>query len=1029
MTSGPARLGRLMQLQGGFCPWQRRRAALAMSRSDPRTRAAHPVNNPERVAPARSSRALAANPQVLIRSALAMAVLTSALIAWLYFEQRSALQGTVLALALGAGMVLTAAICAALFVLGRMAGAMQVQPHQARRDADEALRGSEARFRATFEHAAVGIAHIAVDGRFLAVNQKLCDIVGYSREELQSKTFQDITHAQDLPLDVALGHRAQSGEIESYSSEKRYLRKDGGPVWVNRTATLVRSADGNPEYYLAVIEDIQKRKDVEAALRANEERLRLALRSANQALFDVDLRTSKVSLSPEYLHMLGQDAQRTEETYETVRARTHPDDVQRLDQMYQEYAQGARTSHREELRLRTRTGEWIWVLSVGQVAEWDEAGKPLRVVGTSQNITERKSTEEALRNSERRFRALIEHSLDSIAVIDAGNHILYLSPAVETVEGYAPEELIGRSGIENTHTDDLPYVQQVVAELMANPGKPIPVLWRRRHKDGRWIWLEGFATNLLDDPAVRGIVTNYHDVTERKQAEQALAAERALLRTLVDALPDVVFTKDNAGRFTMGNAAAIKHIGLVRQEDFAGKTVFDLYPRELAEMYHADDLRTLHGESILNREEPSLDAEGNSRWYLTIKVPLRNPAGEIIGLVGMSRDITDRKNAEALSRRTQKMEALGTLSGGIAHDFNNMLLAINGNARLAMADLPAEHPAQESLREIAKAGARAADLVRRILAFSRPQESRRETMQLQPVIDEALKLLRSTLPAMIEIRSTFAANVPAVSADASQIHQIIMNLATNAAHAIGDQIGLIEIGLEAADVSAQLLHASIDLREGCYARLAVSDDGCGMDQTTLERIFDPFFTTKPAGQGTGLGLSVVHGIMRAYGGAVTVYSQPGKGTTFHLYFPAAQPEARVEEGEQSEVLRVRAERVLYVDDEAALVHLARRALERLGYQVTGHHDPAQALQDFKARPDSFDVVVTDLSMPGMSGFELARAVLATRPDIPLLMTSGYVRAQDEETARKIGVRAVILKPSTADDLGKVLDRVFQGREI
>ena len=980
------------------------------------------MNSLEPAAEVRSLRRFAAHPLAWISGAMAVAALSGALICWLYFQQSSGF--------LSASIVLIAGICGALFVLGRRASAALARagaPEQTVRDADRALRGSEARLRATFEHAAVGIAHIALDGKFLLVNQKLCDIVGYPREELQSKTFQDITHAQDLPIDVAFGERAQSGEIESYTSEKRYIRKDGSPVWVNRTARLVRSTDGSSDYYLVVIEDIQKRKDVEAALRANEERLRLALSASNQGLFDVDLRTWKLTLSPEYLRMLGYEPESAEASYDEIHVLRHPEDQERMDRIYQEYARGERTSHREELRLRTKAGGWVWVASTGQVVEWDEAGKPVRVVGTNSEITERKQAEDALRHSERRFRALIEHSLDSIAVIDADNHILYLSPAVETVEGYTPEELVGRSGVENTHPDDLPYVQQVVEKLMANPGKPIPVLWRRRHKDGRWIWLEGFATNLLDDPAVHGIVTNYHDVTERKLAEQALAAEQALLRTLIDALPDVVFTKDTAGRFMICNAAEIKHLGFARQEELAGKTVFDLYPRELAELYNADDMRAVRGESILNREEPSLDADGTRRWYLTIKVPLRNPAGEIIGLVGMSRDITDRKNAEALLRRTQKMEALGTLSGGIAHDFNNILLAINGNARLAIADLPAEHPAQESLAEIVKAGARAADLVRRILAFSRPQESRRDTMQLQPVIEEALKLLRSTLPAMIEIRCTFAKNVPAVSADASQIHQIMMNLATNAAHAIGDQIGLIEIGLEAVDVSEQLLHASIDLHEGRYARLAVSDSGCGMDPATLERIFDPFFTTKPAGEGTGLGLSVVHGIMRGHGGAVTVYSQPGKGTTFHLYFPAAEAQARVEQGRQDAVTRVRAERVLYVDDEHALVQLARRALERLGYQVTGYHDPAEALQDFKARPDAFDVVVTDLSMPGMSGFELARAVLATRPDIPLLMTSGYVRAQDEETARKIGVRAVILKPSTADDLGKVLDRVLQGR--
>jgi PAS domain S-box-containing protein len=494
---------------------------------------------------------------------------------------------------------------------------------------------------------------------------------------------------------------------------------------------------------------------------------------------------------------------------------------------------------------------------------------------------------------------------------------------------------------------------------------------------------------------------------------------------LIDAMPDVVFTKDTAERFTLSNAASLKHLGFTREEDILGKTVFDLYPSELADLYHADDMRALAGESILNREEPSVGAQGRLRWYLTIKVPLRDAAGKIIGLVGMSRDVTDRKDAEELLRRTQKMEALGTLAGGIAHDFNNVLLAINGNARLAVADLPPEHPAQESLTEIAKAGARATDLVRRILSFSRPQEPKRDTLHLRPVVEEALKLLRSTLPAMIDIECDFGADVPAVSADAGQIHQVMLNLITNAAHAIGDKVGTVKIALDSVRVDAQMVHLSADLHEGRYARLKISDDGCGMDKRTVERIFDPFFTTKPAGQGTGLGLSVVHGIMRGHQGAITVYSQPRKGTSFHLYFPAVQSAVSVEPAQTGAADRVRGEHVLYVDDETTLVHLATRTLGRLGYRVTGHDDPQQALTEFTAHPQDFDAVVTDLSMPGMSGFELARALLAVRPDIPLVMTSGYVRPQDEETARSIGVRAVILKPSTVEELGVVLDEMFQ----
>jgi PAS domain S-box-containing protein len=517
------------------------------------------------------------------------------------------------------------------------------------------------------------------------------------------------------------------------------------------------------------------------------------------------------------------------------------------------------------------------------------------------------------------------------------------------------------------------------------------------------------------------------DITARKHGEESLTRERTLLRTLIDALPDVVFTKDTAGHFMICNAAGLKHLGFSHEEQLAGKTVFDFYPREPAESYHADDLQALRGQPVLNREEPGMDAAGNQRWYLTIKVPLRNQAGEIIGLVGMSRDITDRRRAEELQRRSQKMEALGTLAGGIAHDFNNILLAITGNTRLATGDLPADHPAQESLTEIGKAAGRASELVQRILAFTRQQEIKRKVVKLQPVVEEALKLLRSTLPAMIEIRTKFATDVPEVAADSSQIHQLILNLATNSAHAIGQRTGLIEIGLDALTVSADLARASTDLREGRYARLSVSDNGCGMDKATLERIFDPFFTTKPAGQGTGLGLSTVHGIMHGHDGAVTVYSQPGKGTTFRLYFPVAGDSASEGETPRREVARGSGERVLYVDDETALVQLATRILNRLGYQVSGYTDPSEALQAFRSHPQDFDVVVTDLSMPGMSGFDLARGLLEIRPELPIVMTSGHVRPEDQDTAVRIGIRELILKPNTVDELGRALDELLRNR--
>jgi CheY-like chemotaxis protein len=367
---------------------------------------------------------------------------------------------------------------------------------------------------------------------------------------------------------------------------------------------------------------------------------------------------------------------------------------------------------------------------------------------------------------------------------------------------------------------------------------------------------------------------------------------------------------------------------------------------------------------------------------------------------------------------------MGTLAGGIAHDFNNILLAINGHIRVLQEELPARHSALESIVEISRAAARAADLVRRILAFSRQQDTRLEIIALRPSVEEALKLVRATLPAMIEIRLDPGEPVPPVAADSGQIHQIVVNLATNAAYAIGTRGGLIEVKIDEVQVDSELMEALRDVQPGRYVRLVVTDNGCGMDRATLGRIFDPFFTTKPAGKGTGLGLSIVHGIMKTCRGAVTVYSEPAKGTSFHLYFPAATATPASQPAQSARIAGSHGERVMYVDDEEPLVKLAQRALTRLGYRVTGHTDPLQALEEFRSRPGEFDVIITDVSMPGLSGFDLTREVLAIRPDLPIVMTSGYVRKEDEELAQQLGVREIILKPNTLDELGNALRRLF-----
>jgi signal transduction histidine kinase/CheY-like chemotaxis protein len=443
-------------------------------------------------------------------------------------------------------------------------------------------------------------------------------------------------------------------------------------------------------------------------------------------------------------------------------------------------------------------------------------------------------------------------------------------------------------------------------------------------------------------------------------------------------------------------------------------------------------LNALLADSNYSQEFRVQDKHGKI-WWLHEDVSVERVERGKWRLVGVCTDVTRLKQAEEAQLRSQKLEALGTLSGGIAHDFNNILSAIIGNTQLAAMDLPPDHPVQESLDAIMKASSRSADLIRQILTFSRPHDQHRKCLSLRPVVQEALTLLRATLPTTIEIQTVVSPEAPSVIADSTQIHQVIVNLATNAAHAIGNvstpgvRSGHIAIRLDSVDVTDNLIGeqtaSGANLTPGRYARLSVSDNGCGMDRETLARIFDPFFTTKAAGEGTGLGLSVVHGIMKSHGGAVTVYSHPGAGSVFRLYFPAAESVVETGTVAPDSVLQTGDKHILYVDDEEALVILAQRALQRLGYTVTGSTDPQEALALFQAQPQEYHLVITDLYMPGMSGFELVRQLLATRPDTAVVMTSGYIRPEEEEEARQLGIEAVVQKPFNLAELARVVDGI------
>ncbi|MFW6240550.1 MAG: ATP-binding protein, partial [Thermodesulfobacteriota bacterium] len=447
-----------------------------------------------------------------------------------------------------------------------------------------------------------------------------------------------------------------------------------------------------------------------------------------------------------------------------------------------------------------------------------------------------------------------------------------------------------------------------------------------------------------------------------------------------------------------------------RREEWTGRMLDDAFPDmdgkwhdRLAEV--SESGRSIRFESYL----PSLDRH--------MDIVAFRPRPERIAL--LFSDLTPGKRLEAQLRQAQKMESIGTLAGGIAHDFNNILFPIMGYAEMAREELTEDSGPGAYLREILRATGRARDLVNQILAFSRQTEQEIRPLQVQPILKEALHLLRASIPSSIDIRRHIDAHCGAVLGDPSQIHQIVMNLCTNAYHAMQPGGGRLGVGLEEVDISASDADENLNLSPGRYVRLTVSDTGGGIPPVDLERIFEPYYTTKEQGKGTGLGLAVVHGIARRSGGTVTVYSEVGKGATFHVFLPRISSEAAPVSGVE-QPLPTGNERILVVDDEAPITGMLEQMLTRLGYTVTVRTQSQDALNLFRKNPDRFDLVLTDMTMPGLDGVQLTRALLEQRPGLPIILCTGFSESVSEEEARAAGVRAYLMKPVVRSQLARAI---------
>ena len=521
------------------------------------------------------------------------------------------------------------------------------------------------------------------------------------------------------------------------------------------------------------------------------------------------------------------------------------------------------------------------------------------------------------------------------------------------------------------------------------------------------------------------------DISDRRRTEaQAREAQEALAATL-DAVPDLLFEVDIEGRVHDYHSPRSDLLYLPA-ETFIHRRVVDFLPPDAAvTVMHA--VAEAGERGYASGHQYGLPLNGELRWFELSVSRKATAAGDVPRFIALARDISERRQGEAERlvlerqlREAQKIESLGTLSGGIAHDFNNILPAILGNVALARQDLPPEHPAVASLDQIQRAGLRARTLVQQILAFSRRQPHALVVQPLQPVLHETLALLRATLPAGVRLDTVITEVPTPVAVDATQLQQVLMNLCTNAWHALPDERGRIEVGLAEIDTAEAARLGGVGLAAGGCMHLWVSDDGSGMDAATRERIFDPFFTTKPVGRGTGLGLSVVHGIVRGHFGSISVDSEPGQGSRFHVLLPLSVSAPAGPDGPADAVVPASAgqgEVVWYVDDDPVMALMVQRLLQRDGYEVAVFENGAMALAAARAAPGAPALVITDNNMPELSGLELAAQLRGLWPALPVVLSTGYVSDTLHAEAARQGVRALLHKENTLDELPALVRRL------
>jgi PAS domain S-box-containing protein len=853
------------------------------------------------------------------------------------------------------------------------------------------------------------------NGVFTFVNPQFERLYGYSASEVVGRATPRVLKGGEIPPEqyAALWDRLLHGQ----SIEVTFVNvtKDGRPLDIEAALSPVHDDANAIVGFMAIERDVTARKQAEAALRQERDRAARYLEVADVVLLALDLEGRITMINRKGSSILGWEERELLgrnwiETCLPERIR-----ISLTEKLH--HLQRGDTS-RVENPVLTKTGDERLIAWRNTVLR-DESGRIVGTLSSGEDITERRHAERALGESQAQLQLISDNVLDLVGQIRLDGTLVYVSPSYQTVLGYSPATLIGTSAFALVHPDDDERVRGVFAEAIQRrtTGR---AEFRSRRADGTFVWLEAVG-KLLFDSAQRpiGAILSSRDISQRKRAEEASRDYDRRLRMALASANMAVFTQDRELRYTWVHNP---QLGMTA-EQVLGKTDLELLPQALAQQVTQIKRRALEtGDRV--REEVSAEVDGQQRFFELFVEPLKRDDGTTEGVIVASLDTTARRHLEGQLRQAQKLEAIGSLAGGIAHDFNNLLTAIVGYTDLALAQLDADSPLRKDLEEVSRAGRSAESLTRQLLIFSRKSIVQPVLLRLNDVVSRLDKILRRMVGEHVQFDLKLDEGLGFVKADAGQLEQVLMNLVVNARDAM-PMGGMLTIETRLAELDEAFARAQGGSAVGAFDSLTVVDTGCGMTPDVLAQIFDPFFTTKGPDKGTGLGLATVQGIVQQAGGYVTVSSVPDRGSAFTVYLPrVAEEDDTVPAGSRAAAASAGTEAILFVEDDENIRTMAARALQRYGYVVVPARDATEAAA--RAAFRTFDLLITDIVLPGINGRALAEYLRKSNADLKVVFTSGFTDDSELLRASRSAGIPFVQKPYTMDSLARTVRRVLDG---